>query len=103
MEQILNLIWIAIALGTAAVVLPKRRDLRTIAALVCFIGLLFPIVSASDDMLADRTLLDVYAAVLVGLVLAVSLVLISRLAAHRPLMQLLASQPHSDPRSPPRV
>ncbi len=103
MEQILNLLWMAIAVGAAAAVLPKRRDLKTIAALVCFIGLLFPIVSASDDMITDRTLLDAIAAVLVGFILTLSLVVISRLTAHRPLMQLLAIQPHSDPRSPPRA
>lgn len=103
MEQILNLIWIAVAIGVPAVVLPRRHDARTIAALFCFLALLFPIVSASDDMMADRTLLDAFAAVLVGFVLSLSLIVISRLAAHHPLMLLLALQPHSDPRSPPRA
>lgn len=103
MEQILNLIWIALATGIAAAVLRNRRDARTIAAIFCLAAVLFPIISVSDDLLADRTLLDAFAAVLVGIVLALGLTLLSRLVAHERRLQLLAIPVHADPRSPPRA
>ena len=103
MEQILNLIWIAIAIGFAAAVLPRRRDARTIAALACVAAVLFPVISVSDDMLADRTLLDVFAVVLVGFALAIGLTFVSRISARRRTLQLLTIPIHSNPRSPPRA
>ncbi len=103
MEQILNLIWIAIAVGTAVAVLPRRRDVRAIAAVACVAAVLFPIISVSDDMLADRTLLDAIAAVLIGFGLFLGLTLVFRIRSQQRSMQLLAIPIHSDPRSPPRV
>ncbi len=103
MELILNLIWIAIAIGAAAAVLPRRRDARTIAAVACLVALLFPIISVSDDLSTDRTLLDAFAAVLVGFAFLVGLTMVSRIAAQQRSMQLLAIPIHSDPRSPPRA
>jgi Na+/H+-dicarboxylate symporter len=103
MEQILNLIWIAIAVGVAAAVLPRRHDPRTIATLACFAAVLFPVISISDDMLADRTLLDAFAFVLVGFALALGLNFVSRISPGRHTLQLLTIATHSDPRSPPRA
>ncbi len=103
MEQILNLIWLAVAAGSAAVVLPRRRDARTLAALACFAALLFPIISASDDMLADRSLIDAVAAILVLLSLLLGLMAMFRISAETRLLRLRSLPVHSDPRSPPRV
>lgn len=103
MEQILNLAWLAVVLGTSAFVLHRRRDLKTAAVLIAFAALLFPIISASDDMTADRTLIDAFAAVLVAFTLLLALVSAYRLAVEQRLMHSLAVITYSDPRSPPRV
>jgi hypothetical protein len=103
MEQILNMVWIAIALGVAAAVLPRRHDALALAALACLAAVLFPIISVSDDMLADRTLIDAFAAVLVGFALVIGLTFVSGISAGGHTLQLLAIPIHSDPRSPPRA
>jgi len=55
-EPILNLAWLAVALVATIVVLSRRRDARTVSVLICGLALLFPIISASDDFNADKTL-----------------------------------------------
>jgi hypothetical protein len=59
MELLLNLIWLAVAAGVpAAFVLNRRRSAwlaqvpfgQALVALACVVVLLFPIVSASDDL-----------------------------------------------------
>ncbi len=59
MELLLNLIWLALALGAFCAFLSWRRSSTVIAqvpwvqavlALACVVVLLFPIISASDDL-----------------------------------------------------
>jgi hypothetical protein len=59
MELLLNLIWLGLAIGAlAAFVEGRRRSARTaeapfglsLLALVCVLVLLFPVISASDDL-----------------------------------------------------
>ena len=59
MELLLNLIWLAVALGVLCAFVGKRRSSTLVAqvpcvkgllALACGLVLLFPIISASDDL-----------------------------------------------------
>jgi hypothetical protein len=100
-EPILNLAWLTVAFVAATVVLSRRRDARAVSALICALALLFPIISASDDFSADRTLEET-PAVLAIIVAAVVLIALFRLGSVS-----VVPEPHhctvlSDPRSPPR-
>jgi hypothetical protein len=70
MELLLNLIWITLALG-AFVALARRRqisfrtdrvlrvnDVKALLALFCALALLFPVVSASDDLHPSQAVLE---------------------------------------------
>ena len=103
MEQVLNLVWLAVALGTCAVVLPRRRDVMAIAAVVALAALLFPIISPSDDLATDRTLIDSFAGILIGFAIVIRLTAVHRIAAESQRFRLLAVLVYSDPRSPPRA
>ena len=100
-ESLLNLAWLAIAFLASVTVLSRRRDPRTIVALLGVLALLFPIISISDDFNADRTLEETVA-VLVILCAVVSLIALFRLT----VLPLTPPPVHrvvlSDPRSPPR-
>ncbi len=101
MELLLNFAWTAIAI--AAFALAPRRDVRALATLVCVLALLFPIVSASDDMNADAASI----AKLLSAILAVAGVTIALVAMSRVLIETrraasLVLIVHADPRSPPR-
>jgi uncharacterized membrane protein len=99
MELTLNLIWMAIA--AVAFVAAPRRSMRVSIALVCGLALLFPIISASDDLNADRTFNDAAAAIVVTIVLLLALVAIARIrVTSAPLYAVHLATP-SDPRSPP--
>ena len=99
MELTLNLIWMAVA--AAAFIAAPRRSTRVSIALVCGLALLFPIISASDDMNADRTFNDMSAAIVMAIVLMLVLVAIARIhATSAPLYAVHLATP-SDPRSPP--
>jgi hypothetical protein len=59
MELLLNLIWLALAVGAMAVFVRSRRRptllaevpyRRSLVALACVLVLLFPVISASDDL-----------------------------------------------------
>lgn len=59
MELLLNLIWITLAMGSLCAFVSRRRSststpqvpyLKALLALACGLVLLFPIVSASDDL-----------------------------------------------------
>ena len=100
-EQLLNLAWVALAIGSFARLLTHRRGPRALMALAFTMALLFPIISVSDDFNADRTVND--AALLIPLLAViaalVAIALIETLPrTHR--VVILAVQ--SDPRSPPR-
>ena len=67
MELLLNLVWIALALGGLLVFEQRRRasvhlaqvpHLRALIALCCLVVLLFPIVSASDDLNPTQAVLE---------------------------------------------
>jgi hypothetical protein len=99
MELTLNLIWVMTA--AAAFVVVPRRSVRVTIALVCGLALLFPIISASDDLNAVRTFNDAAAAIVVTVVLLLALVAIARIrATSAPLYAVHLATP-SDPRSPP--
>ncbi len=66
MELLLNLIWISLAAGTFSIFLRRQRQLqpdgtsgpRCLLALACILLLLFPVVSASDDLHPTQAVLE---------------------------------------------
>jgi hypothetical protein len=99
MELTLNLIWLAIA--AMGFLVARNRPRRVWVAIICSAAVLFPIISASDDMNAVRTFNDAAAALVVTLVLGVALVAIARLQGPSLTPYLVHLATHSDPRSPP--
>src|SRR5438270_12200902 len=100
MELFLNLLWLTIA--TAALLTAPWRSKRDVFAVGCALALLFPIVSVSDDLIADRDSFEVALALVVeAIVLAVIFVTIARLQPIRPRHVTLLLVPLTDPRSPP--
>ena len=101
-ESIINLAWLAIAMIATAGVVVRRRDSRTVFALLGIVALLFPIISITDDFSADKTLLEEVIAVLAVAAVIVALRALFSLSA----APLVAVPVHrtvlSDPRSPPR-
>src|SRR5712691_1805293 len=60
-ELILNLLWFAIAIWSfTAVLRNERRRVRASAmlAVICFVALLFPIISITDDIHCDSQLAE---------------------------------------------
>ncbi|MGZ4808621.1 MAG: hypothetical protein ACXVH7_09480 [Thermoanaerobaculia bacterium] len=100
-EPILNLAWLTIAIVASTVVLSRQRNARTIAALVCGLALLFPIISISDDFNSDGTIEEMVA-VLTVIVAAVVLIALFRLGSVSLVPQPIHRTVLSDPRSPPR-
>ena len=99
MELLLNLAWLMIV--TAGFMLVPKRSGHVWLILACIAALLFPIVSASDDMNADRTFNDAAAAIVVSLVLVVAFVTLARLRATQFTRYAVHVATPSDPRSPP--
>jgi len=103
-ELVLNLAWVAVTLTAFLVLLPQARERRgkhAIAALLCCAALLFPIISLSDDLGADRDTYEVLAAVLVCISLIIGLTAIARITV-RPVARIsFVIAKHADPRSPP--
>jgi hypothetical protein len=99
MELLLNLTWLMIV-ATGFLLVPKRSG-HVWLVLACIAALLFPIISASDDMNADRTFNDAAAAIVVSLVLVVAFVTVARLRATRFTRYAVLIATPSDPRSPP--
>jgi hypothetical protein len=66
MELLLNLIWIALTIGSFVIVIRRQRRLtchptvpsRSLLALACVLFLLFPIISASDDLHPTQALME---------------------------------------------
>jgi hypothetical protein len=64
MELLLNLIWIALAIGSFLTFARRRHSgsnpspFRSLLALACVLLLLFPIISASDDLHPSQALLE---------------------------------------------
>ena len=102
-EQVLNLIWVAIAIASFAIVPRQRRNFATLAAVAAILVLLFPIISATDDMMsADRALEEGFAAVLAAVAVVIALVAVARVITESYSATAFALVAHADPRSPPR-
>lgn len=99
MELLLNLIWLAVA--AAGFLLAPKQPRRVWLVVACLAALLFPIISASDDMNADRTFNDATPAIVVSIVLFVAFVAIARLRSLTALAAAVHIAGPSDPRSPP--
>jgi len=102
-EQLLNLAWVAIAIGSFAKLLTYRRDGKALLALAFAMALLFPIISASDDLMSiDRAMEEVFA-VLVAFAIAFILVFLARLSIEQQRVPALILAPEAETRGPPRV
>jgi hypothetical protein len=102
METFLNLLWLTIA--AAAMLTASRRSPRVRFAIGCALALLFPIISVSDDLIADRDALEEALAIVVeAVIFVVALVAVARVEMIRPRHATLLLVPLSDPRSPPRA
>jgi len=102
METFLNLLWFAIAF--VALITAPQRSRRVLFALGCAAVLLFPIVSVSDDLAADRNVLeDALGVVVKAVILIIAFVTVARIESIRPRRVTLLLVPPSDPRSPPRA
>ncbi len=99
MELLLNLLWVIIA--TAGFLLAPRRSGRTLLALILALAVLFPIISASDDVNAIPTFYDALATLVVSIVLSIAFVAIARLSAIPVAVSTVHIATPSDPRSPP--
>jgi uncharacterized membrane protein YccC len=102
MEVLLNIVWMLVAVS--AFMLAPRRSMRALAALGIVLVLLFPIISVSDDLSADREILDEAFAVIVAcFALLVGLVAVARLESRVERPALVFIPASADPRSPPRA
>jgi UDP-N-acetylmuramyl pentapeptide phosphotransferase/UDP-N-acetylglucosamine-1-phosphate transferase len=101
-EQLLNVAWVVLAIGSFATLLVHRRDGRAIFALAFALALLFPIISASDDMMnVDRALEEVVA-VLAAFAIAFILIVVARLSTETHRLPTLILAPEAETRGPPR-
>ena len=100
MENLLNLVWIAVGVGLFLAVRPKQRHVQV--ALVCAIALLFPIISASDDLSADRDTLRDAAAIAPVILAIIALMALALLEQPKATWRRVLIPVKSDPRSPPR-
>jgi len=102
MENFLNLLWLTIA--AAAMLTVPRPSRRVSLAIGCALALLFPIISVSDDLIADRDALEEALALLVeAVILVVAFVAVAKVESIRPRRATLLLVPLTDPRSPPRT
>ena len=102
-EQLLNVAWLALAIGSFATLVRQRRGPRAFLALAFAMALLFPIISASDDMMnVDRAIEEVLA-ILAAFAIAFLLIVLARLAAETQLIPAMALAPEGETRGPPRV
>jgi hypothetical protein len=99
METLLNLLWIAVSAGLFIAIRPRTRQVQI--ALLLAAVLLFPIISVSDDLNADRAMNDA-ALVIPLLTLLAALVAIACIETLSPSRRLILLAVQSDPRSPPR-
>jgi predicted neutral ceramidase superfamily lipid hydrolase len=101
-EQLLNLAWVAIAIGSFAMLLPRRRDVRAIAAVAFMLALLFPIVSVTDDMTQGDQSLEQAVAVLAVIAIAFVLTVVARLELESRSVPAFLLAPEAGTRAPPR-
>jgi len=101
METFLNLLWLAIAV--MALFTAPRRSARALLALGCVLAVLFPIVSVSDDLMADRDSFEEALAIVVeAVILLIALVAVADVDPIRPRRAAFVPLVSADPRSPPR-
>ena len=103
-ELLLNFAWAAVTLTAFLFLLPQARSRHgrhAVAALLCCAALLFPIISLSDDLGADRDTYEVLAAVLVAIALIIGLTAIARITVRPVARVAFVLAKHADPRSPP--
>ena len=87
LETLLNVVWLLVACGIFAVYAKSQRKVRGGAlALLCLVALLFPIISVTDDMATDATIIEEWSALrrpilaITALVLALVVLLFASLA-----------------------
>jgi len=102
MENFLNLFWLAIV--ASAFLTTPRRTTRSLLALGCVLGLLFPIISISDDLLLkdQNSFEETLGIVVDAVILLIALAAVARIEPIRRRRTLFAPIISSDPRSPPR-
>ncbi len=100
METLLNITWLLVSAGLLVAFRPKSR--RVQIALLCAIALLFPIISVSDDLSAERDVLDHLALLLPLFVVIAALMALALLEPRRVTWRFVLIPVQSDPRSPPR-
>lgn len=102
-EQLLNLVWVALAIGSFAKLLMRRRDGRAVIALAFALALLFPIISATDDIMnLDRSVEEAFA-ILAAIAIAFILVVVARLSSETHRVPAFILAPEAETRGPPRV
>src|SRR5689334_3748407 len=102
-EQLLNVAWLALAIGSFATLLRRRHDGKALLALAFAMALLFPIISASDDMMnVDRAIEEVFA-ILAAFAIAFILIVLARLSADPQRIPAFILAPEAETRGPPRV
>jgi hypothetical protein len=101
-EQLLNVAWVVLAIGSFATLLVHRRDGRAIFALAFALALLFPIISASDDMMNVDRVIEEVLAVLAAFAIAFLLIVVARLSAETHLLPAFILTPEAETRGPPR-
>lgn len=105
-EQLFNLVWLAVAATSFAIVLPSvKRHRRGDAVLVLAVvaALLFPVISITDDLNFDRSAQEVAVVLCAVAALAVTFAAIGRLTPVATQPVAFETVDLSDPRSPPRV
>lgn len=102
-EQLLNMTWLALAIGSFATLLRHRRDGRAFLALAFAMALLFPIISASDDLMNIDRALEEVVAILAAFAIAFILIVVARLSAEPQRIPALILAPEAGTRGPPRV
>jgi hypothetical protein len=103
MEQLLNLVWVALAIGSFAKLLMHRRDGRAVIALAFAMVLLFPIISATDDIMnLDRSVEEAFA-ILAAIAVAFLLVVVARLSSETHRIPAFILAPEAETRGPPSL
>ena len=102
-EQLLNLAWVALAIGSFAKLLMHRRDGKAIIALAFMMALLFPIISASDDMMNIDRAIEEALAILAAFAIAFILIVVARITSESHRIPALILAPEAETRGPPRV
>lgn len=100
MEILLNVTWVVVSVGLFLTIRPKTRQVQV--ALLCAVVLLFPIISVSDDLSADRDTLDHLALLAPMLLVIAALMALALLEPPRVTWRRILLPVQSDPRSPPR-